>query len=145
MKRAARVNWILLFAVVAALFFVSLFFFASEPPTGVANRFMVALAKGDVDTLTRMTYAPGRDEKGIRDQWDWAVNKAGPHYRFRWQVLGATQADQDTANVRLFVERNLAHGGSYEERFEIPLVRHENEWKVDVRSISREMFPGLPR
>ena len=81
----------------------------------------------------------------MRRQWDFAVNTAGRYYRFTWDVLGAEQIDDNTGYVRLHVQRNVDSGGSYDENFQLKMVRVGGEWKVAVREISREMFPGLPR
>ena len=37
------------------------------------------------------------------------------------------------------------HPGAYEELYELPMVKVGDDWKVDVRGISREFYPGLPR
>lgn len=116
-----------------------------ESPTTAVNRFMTALAKGDVDTLTRMSHLPGREESDIRAQWDRAVNVVGPYYRFRWQTLTQTMPDRDSANVQIWVWRNALSPGNFEEKFGVPLKRVEGEWKIDVRGINRGVYPGLPR
>lgn len=116
-----------------------------ESPTTAVNRFMTALARADVETLTRMSYLPGLEEADVRNQWDRSVNVVGPHYRFRWQTLTQTMSDSDRANVQIWVWRNALSPGNFEEEFGVPLRRVDGEWKIDVRGISRGVFPGLPR
>jgi hypothetical protein len=128
-------------AVLAAVFVLG----GGESPSVAVNRFMIALARGDVETLTRMSHMPGESEESVRRQWDRAVNVVGPYYRFRWQVLTQTVPDERTANVQLWVWRNAASPGAFEEKFGIPLVRVDGDWRIDVRGINRGMFPGMPR
>jgi hypothetical protein len=144
MKRLGRINWVLVSVVGIVLLFGSSLLFGSESPQSVGSRFMTALAKGDVDQLAELSYPQERKED-FRKQWDWAVNVAGPHYRFVWKVTGFTQLDEDTASVRMMVARNVMTPGTYEEKFELPMVREDNTWRVDVRAVNREMYPGLPR
>ncbi len=53
--------------------------------------------------------------------------------------------DSNDAAVSLSVWRNYFSGISYDEKFELPMIKQEGKWLVDVRGINREMFPALPR
>lgn len=144
--RRGRVSLVALFGVVALALFAFVLIFSRESLSSVGSRFMSALAAHDVDTLTKMTYL-GDDAKpeDIRKKWDYAVNTVGKYYRFRWIPVAATQASENSAAIRIQVLRNSDSSGTYEENFQLPLVKVGSEWKVDVRGINREMFPGLPR
>ena len=131
--------------VIAAVVLVGGFFLAKESVGTVGTRFMDALARGDVETLTKMSYIGDRPEAEIRKDWDFAVNNAGRHYRFAWKFLGSEQTGPEAGNVRLDIQRNLDKGGSYDEKFQLPLIKVGDVWKIDVRSVSRDMFPALPR
>jgi len=143
--QAGRVNVLLLGAIGSVVLILLVLFFGKESLSSVGVRFMSALAKGDVDTLTDMSYLGSEPKDSIRKKWDFAVNKVGKYYHFAWKVTSANQADANSGAVRLSVMRNVDSGGSYEENFQLPLVRTDGQWKVDVKNISREMFPGLPR
>lgn len=145
MNRRGRINIVGLFGAIVVIFFGAVIFFSRESLTTVGNRFMTALQWGDVDTLTEMS-DPGTSSKDeIRKEWDFAVHSAGRYYNFAYRVDSAVQNDDKSASVRLKVMRNVTNPGSYEENFQLPLVKVGNEWKVDIRGISREMYPGLPR
>ncbi|HEY0867724.1 MAG TPA: hypothetical protein VGE01_10110 [Fimbriimonas sp.] len=146
MNQSGRVNPVTLLAVVAIVLFAFVLLFSREGVSTVGARFMGALARHDVDTLTKMTYlGEGISDEEIRKKWDFAVNEAGKHYRFAWKVTGTTQTTENEAAVRLQVVRNMESGAAYEENFQLPLVKRNGEWKVFVRGINREMFPALPR
>lgn len=134
-------------ALFGALAFVAVVFvmmFSREGLGSIGGRFMTALAKHDVDTLTKMTYLGKDSPDQIKAKWDLAVNQYGKYYRFRWKITGTSQATDDSGSVRMQVSRNADSPGTYEENYQLPLVKHDGEWKVDVAGISREMFPGLP-
>jgi hypothetical protein len=146
MNQSGRVNPVTLFAVIAVVLFAFVILFSRESLSTVGARFMGALARHDVDTLTEMSYmGDGVSKDEIRKKWDFAVNDAGKYYRFYWKVLGTNQSSEKDAAVRLEVTRNIDSGSAYEERYQLPLIKVGNDWKVFVRGINREMFPGLPR
>jgi hypothetical protein len=145
MRRAGRVNIVLVGALVAIIMIGGVILMGRQSVTTVAAKFMTALAKHDVDTLTEMTYLNGRDKAEVRKKWDFAVNDAGKHYLFMWRIASSKEADPNTASVTLQMVRNIRGSGSYEEKYDLPLVKENGEWKVDVSAISREVFPALPQ
>lgn len=108
---------------------------------------MTALAKGDVDTLTKMTYlGANTSEDQIRKEWNFACNTAGKHYVFMWRITSSMEQDPGkVGSVQMQVTRNANTPGSYEEGFQLPMLKVNGQWKVDVRGISRQMYPALPR
>jgi hypothetical protein len=106
---------------------------------------MMALSTKDVDTLTKMSMMPGETDEQIRKQWDFTVNVAEKYYRCGWHIEGAAQPSPTTASVKLKVIHDADHPGSYDELYELPMVKVGEDWKVDVRGMSREFYPGLPR
>ncbi|AIE86150.1 hypothetical protein [Fimbriimonas ginsengisoli] len=134
-----------LLAVFALAIVIAVFFFGRESLTTVGARFMNALAHGDVDTLTKMSYVGNKPPEEMRKDWEFAVNTAGKYYNFSWKITSSAQADATNASIRLQVIRNLTNPGSYEENYQLPLIKVGDEWKVDVRGINREMYPALPR
>jgi hypothetical protein len=132
-------------AIAAVLLVVGLLAFSRESVGSIGTRFMQALQKGDVDTLTNMSYLGNQSKDKMHQEWEFCVNKAGRYYLFTYRVVASRQMDANNASVTMQVTRNANDPGSYEEKFELPLVRVDNDWKVDVRAISRELYPGLPR
>jgi len=109
---------------------------------------MSALAKGDIKTLTDMTYLRGENREQIEKQWKFAVEEVSPNYLFRWDINHGRELSGSTASVSIKVWRNAMSQSTYDEKFELPLVKNaetDGKWKVDVTGINREMYPGLPR
>lgn len=144
MHRAGRAHWVTIAGSVGFAVLLAIFLIPTNSPNTAANQFMSALAEGDVDKLMALSYYKGSEEK-MRAQWEFAVRECAPYYRFKWRNVGLKEADEKVAGVRMFVQRNLGSGTDYEERFDIPLVKVDGKWLVDVRSISRAMYPGIPR
>jgi hypothetical protein len=145
MRTAGRVNIVLVGAIVAIVMIGSVLFMGRQSINAVASKFMSALATHDVNTLTDMTFLNGRSKEEVRKQWDFAVNDAGKHYVFAWRITSSKEADPKTASVTLQVLRNAMSQTSYEEKFDLPLVKEDGNWKVDVSAISRDLFPALPQ
>ncbi len=121
-----------------------LLFFKRESPTEAASIFMSALAEGDSKTLAGLTYAPNKDKETVLKEWEFAT-RIGKHYRFAWRIRSTKVFSDGTAAINMEVERNLGSGASYGEKFELPMVQQDGKWKVDVASITRTMYPALPR
>ena len=145
MRESGRVSIVGLLATIGAVIVFSLLLFSKESPSSVGGRFMDALARGDSAKLTELTYLSGKSKDEIKKEWEFSTQTAGKYYTFLWTVVAATQADDKTASVRLQVQRNVMSGSSYDENFQLPLVKVDDKWLVDVAAISREMYPGLPR
>ncbi len=146
MRVAGRISLVYVAAIAGVVVVSGLLLMGRESLTAVGGRFMSALAKGDVNTLTKMSYLGDKSEEDIRKQWDFAVNHAGKYYQFGWRVTATSEAEPNVSgSVRLSVARNIGSGSSYEENFQLPVIMKNGMWKVDVRGISRELYPGLPR
>lgn len=129
--------------VVAVIALVVLIFMGQKSPAEAGSRFMDALARGDVDGLCKTSYAPGKTPEELRKDWEFATT-VGKHYLFYWTITSSSAVTDDSATVRLAVQRNFGPG-SYDENYGLPLHKVNGEWKVDVSGISREMYPALPR
>ncbi len=147
MKQSGRVSLVGLLGIFAVIVILVLFLFSKESLGSIGGRFMQALANGDVETLTKMSYMGDTPEDKVRDEWKFATQVAGLHYRFVYRVTGFVQADENRGSVRIGITRNADQGGGYEENSALPMVKDAKSglWKVDVRAINREMYPGLPR
>lgn len=143
MRRAGRVSPLFLGVIVGVAALVILLFFGQESPSAAASKFMDALARGDVKTLTDTSIVEGKSKEDVRKDWEFTT-KVSRHFLFRWKITSFNQVTDDTATVKVQVERNLGNG-SYEENYGLPLRKIDGGWKVVASGISREMFPGLPR
>lgn len=144
MKQAGKAHWLVIAGIASILVVVGLFLFAQDSAGDTAHRFMTALAKGDVETLTELSYYPEGSKEELKEKWDFAVNKAGKHFLFFGRIVNVSQSAPDTAAATMQITKNPQAGG-YEEKFQLPLVKEGGDWKVDVRTISRTMYPALPR
>jgi hypothetical protein len=118
---------------------------SGDTPTTTAARFMKALADGDYKTLAKMSYDGEVPQEELERQWEYTMTVAAPHYQFSYEIKGETQPAKDSATVWMMFTKNVGSGGSYAERFDLPMIRTKDGWKVDALSMNREMFPGLPR
>ena len=143
--QSGRINIVGLGVAACAGALVIVFLSSQESLTTVASRFMSALSTGDVNTLTENSFLGSQSKEDIRKQWDYAVNGVSKYYRFTWRVTGSLKQSEDTGAVRLSVAKNADGAGAYEENFALPLIKREGKWLVDVRNISRDMYPALPR
>jgi hypothetical protein len=137
-------NWPVIGIGVGVVFIVVLFFLGKDSPSQVASQFLVALAKGDVDTLVKDSYYQGSEEQ-LRKEWEFAVKEAGPYYRFVWRIKDERQSTDTAASIQLGWRKNATSPASYEDNTELPMVKDGGRWKVDVRAIDRELYPALPR
>jgi hypothetical protein len=145
MKRAGKAHWLTLAGIVSIFIVIGLFLFAKDDVAETTGGFMNALARGDVGRLVELSYYPEINQDQLKKKWDFTVNRAGPHYRFSYRIVNITHSDPSTAAATLMVIRNVDSGSSYEEKFQLPLVKDRDQWKVDIRAISRTLYPGLPR
>lgn len=144
MNRYGRASLLVIIGAAALLICVVLVFLTGrESLVSIGGRFMTALVNGDANTLTQMTYIGNESPDSVKKQWDEAVD-VSRYYNFTYRILGADQADPRTGSVRLAVVRDAASPGGYEQNYQLPLIKVGDDWKVDVRGISREMYPDLP-
>jgi hypothetical protein len=143
--QSGRINIGLLIVVVCIAILSLVYVFSQESLNTVASRFMSALSTGDVNALTENSYVGTESKDEIRKQWDYAVNDVAKYYRFTWRITGSMQQSEDSGAVRLSVAKNADSPGAYEENFALPVIKVNGKWLVDVRNISRDMYPALPR
>jgi hypothetical protein len=143
------VGSLVLVIVIAVYVFIAAW--RQDTPEKAAHRFLLALAKKDLDTLMELSYWEGSPED-LRQQWDFCVNKAAKHYVFMWRLLSTRKVSEDRAAVRVSIlefRASRAQGAYGTELqpggMEMPLVRVDGRWKVDLMSLTRRFFPFLPR
>jgi len=145
MHRSGRASWVLVAGLASIALVAAIFFLGGEGPSAVANKFMKALARGDVNQLAALSTIGENSTEELKKKWEYAVNVAGPHYRFAYAIRSERQMSDDEAAVSIGVWRNYFSGIAYDEKFELPMIRKDGKWLVEVRGINREMYPGLPR
>ncbi len=145
MKESGRVSLLAIGSLFCIVVIVGLLFFSRESPSAAGTRFMVALQNHDVDTLTKLTKMEKASDGDIRKQWDFAVNNAEKYYQFGFKIIGSAQASDTTASVRVSMVHDIDKPGAYDQQYELPMIKDNDEWKVDVRGLSREFYNCLPR
>ncbi|MCH8273755.1 MAG: hypothetical protein IH851_03110 [Armatimonadetes bacterium] len=149
-----RLNPIVAFGVLGLLVAVALMIltFRGDTPEAAAEAFMQALAAKDVDALVELSYLE-EPIAPLDEQWDFCVNDAGKNHVFMWEWIGSLRwLGEDRAAVKVIMMEfrvafpNPVLGTQPEpDGVEIPLVLHEGKWKVDLGSLTRRLFPALPR
>ncbi len=145
MKQSGRVSLLTILAIVAVLMVVGLLSFSKESLDSVGNRFLQALYAGDVKTLTEMSYLDNDTEEEMRKKWDFSVNTAGKYYKFSYQITAARQLSDNTGQITMQYVKDATNPAAYPEKYELPLIKVGDKWKVDVKSMARDMYPALPR
>jgi len=145
MKQSGRISILMLASIFSVVLVTLILIFSRESLSTVGARFMDALERHDVNKLTAMSMMNGKTEDQIRKEWDYTVNTAGRYYQFAYSVEGGTQSGPNLGSVKIRIIKDIDKPGSYDELVELPMVRVNDDWKVDVRSMSHELFPGLPR
>lgn len=118
---------------------------SSESPMLAGSNFMEALANGDVEALTELSYSDDVSKEEIAEKWNYTSHVVGPHFNFSYQITGETRQSDDTAVVTMMYAKNAGMASSYDEPYELPMHKVDGKWKVDIFSLPRNMFPGLPR
>lgn len=144
MRERGRASIIIVAGLVSAIAVVILFFASRESPTSVAAQFMQALVKADAAKLAELSYMPPDKPEVIRQKWE-ATLKDAQYYKFYWEILGREDVTDTKSNILMDVIRNIALKESYPEPFRLELVKVDGKWLVEVRKISRAMYPFLPR
>jgi hypothetical protein len=144
MKRSGRASLVVVVTLALVAAVVVLFLFAGESPTGVAGKFLVALAKGNTKELAELSYMEGLTEAQIEQKWK-QTHAAAKFWPFAFQLKEANMLDDSNATVRLDWVKNTSSPSAFGEKYELPMVKRDGKWKVDVRGISRDMYPALPR
>lgn len=139
-----RINIIVAVGLVGLIAIVLLFFLSERSPEAAAQEFMIALAEKDVDTLTEMSYMEN-PAAPLREQWDNAVNNRAKNYVFMWSWAGFRRDSADRAVGRIDIIEFQGPDPKERETVELPLILVGGKWKVDLRSLTRNFFPALPR
>lgn len=113
-------------------------------PEAAAEEFMQALAKKDVNRLVELTYLESPREP-LKDQWDDCVNRKAKNFVFMWSWIRSRRSDDDKIVMQVTLTEFTGPVGSEKDPISLALVQKDGRWKVDLASITRSFFPGLPR
>ena len=100
MKRSGRVSLVLIAAVAIVAAVVALFMLAGDSPSGVAGRFLSALAKGDTKTLAELSYMEGLSQSQIEAKWK-ATHDSSKYWVFAYAIKDVKEQDANNATVNL--------------------------------------------
>lgn len=143
MKRHGKANWVIIASLVSVLVLVAVLVSASKGPGGAATEFMTGLSYADAAKLARVSAIGQDDEATRRAKWQQTLAR-GKHYLFVWKMLETVNTGKDRAVAKVLIVRNATLPNAFDEKVEIPLVKKDEGWKVDVAGINREIFPALP-
>lgn len=147
MNRSAgriRINFIVLFGVLGLAAIGIILLLSERSPESAAETFMVALAKHDVKTLAEMSYLEGASAP-LENLWRDCVENKAKNYVFMWNWEGFRREGADEAVGRITITEFKGPVSDDNETVELPLVKRDGKWKVDLASLSRKFFPCLPR
>lgn len=130
-----------------------LFTLQQSSPEAAAAEFLKALTNRDTQAAARLSHLEN-PTKPLAEQWDYAFNKAGKHFLFLVSEVGRVQRhseDRATISVSYYEFTGPADGGdlpvnaSSNETYELPMIKVDGQWKVDLSSLTRRFYPYLPR
>ena len=145
MLRSGRVSPVMVVVVVFVVGLIVVALTAEDSASTVAGRFMAALAIGDAEALTDLSYLKDYSREEMLEKWEYTTGVVGPYYPFSYEIKGESHPSDDQAIVWMMYTPNRGMQGSFPERYELELHSTEDGWRVDVFAMSRDMFPGLPR
>ncbi len=145
MLRSGKVHFFTLIAIVSAVLVLALFFLGGSSPRSAAGEFLDALARGDVQKLSELSYLDGATPEDVKKEWQYTMDVVAKHYRFGWRIVGEQLNSDNVASVRVEFVKDANKPTAYPENMGLSMVRKDGKWLVDVKSIPREFFPGLPR
>ena len=145
MKQAGRIHWLVIVACAALVAILALAFLAGPSAGSTAGDFLRALQAGNVDRLTELSNVPKGEEAKLRKQWEFCIHAATPYYNFLWRSSFTKKITDEAEVVHIKLFKNADKPGSYDEDFEIPMVKVDGRWKVDIYRLTSKLYPALPR
>jgi len=116
-----------------------------QTPEVAVQKFMEGLANQDLATLNEYSFLES-PSKPIQDQWKYCFDVAAKGMPFVWRIGESRMTGDDHAVVEVFlVQFSIGGAKESDEAFQIPLVRRNGRWQVDLVGVPRDFFPGLPR
>lgn len=143
MKVLKRTSFVAIAGGIGAVIVIVLFMISGQTAQGQTAKFFEALAQSDAKGLAATSFVEGRTQEEIEKEWEEVLERS-KYYRFAWFVKSSVQHSPDKATVRLGVTTNY-YPGAYDENYQVDVVKINGEWRVHLPTISREMYPFLPR
>jgi hypothetical protein len=143
-KGVLKINPIILIGALGLILIPIIMFMLGQSPQSAANDFMAALAKGNVDKLTEMSYLPD-PERPLKEQWKETFDLYAKDYVYGWEMGSTQKMGSDRAVVKVTIVEFRGPEMHENDTVNLPLVKKDGEWKVDIRDLTRTFFPGLPR
>ncbi|MBA3725209.1 MAG: hypothetical protein H0W86_01850 [Armatimonadetes bacterium] len=143
-RGSARMNLIVVLGIAGLAAILLLLTLTQQSPQEATNEFMEALATKNVNRLAEMSYLES-PRTPLKEQWDVAVNERAKNFVFIWHFESSRQPSPEEAVVRLTLVEFRGPEPKDSEPYEIPLLKRDGQWKVDLASLTRKFFPALPR
>src|SRR5688500_7593593 len=107
MRERGRASIIVIAGLLSVALVVVIFFMAKPSPADAGAQFMDALARGDVNKLTELSYMERDTPEQVRQKWRTTMEHAAKYYRFAWQLTSHKTLGEDRAAVILLVARDF--------------------------------------
>lgn len=143
-RESGRVSLLGVAGLVAFVLMIGLFFAARESLSTVGSRFMTAWCKADEPTLTKMSFMGDLPAEEISKRWKKSLDNA-KYVHFTWVLVGSEQLSDDEGTVRLKVTCPSDSPSSYDQSFQLKMLRVKGDWKVDIQALPRDIIPMIPR
>ncbi len=143
MKQSGKTHWMIPAGLGGMVVVVGLVMIGGDTPQVTAGTFMSALAKGDSKTLAELSSVKGMDVAELEKAWKTSTERS-KYYSFAWKTESVLPQSKNQVGVRMKVLR-LDSMSPYEENFQVNLVKIDGKWKVLPNTLSREVYPYLPR
>src|SRR5579862_4130065 len=120
-RQSGRISIVAIAGVLCLLLIGILLFSTGESPRTSAAEFMSALAKGDVDGLTKLSVVHQKGKDEIRKEWERSI-RYGRSYLFAWAITSVTE-EKDNATVGIDLTVDPLKSGAYPEHKELTMVK----------------------
>jgi len=146
MKRAGKVSPLILGGVIGVIALLALIFLMQTTDSAGlrVDKFLTALGKADVKGIMATSTFGDEPAEVVRAKWEKCLERT-EFYRFSWLIKSTSSTSPDEGNVSVEMYKDAGNISTYPSKAEIPVVRINNEWYVDVRAMDREIYPALPR
>lgn len=141
--KSGRVSLLTVLVIASLVFLGAIVAFSrnTDSPETAVVAFMDALARNDAKALTATSYVDGESNEELLKKWETSCRYTKT-YLFQWTFKGSKTLDESSGVAKIGM---YGIGASMEQDFNIPLVKHDGKWKVDLAVVDRAFFPSLPR
>lgn len=146
MKRPGKANLIVVLGILCAVLLLGAVFLlqGQDSPAGAVNRFLTAIGNADVDGILANSTFGGEPDDVVRKKWEATLHRT-EYFRFSWRIKRTVLPTDDEAVVGVEVFKNFGLPNVTQETVQVEVTKENGGWKVDAKSLSRDLFPALPR